>query len=526
MKKKNKKSLIAASLKASKVAVFCLIVAGFGIVGGIITPNVFAAVWQSPTVTPPDFPAELEPPLNTSVFVQEKKGGLSVATLDGSLGVGTTVVGTNKLYVNGTTYLEGNVGIDGTLSVSATASVLDLLTNSATVANDLNVNSGLLSVNSSSNSIFINAINDFGIVNIAAGDESGIFAKNNSSSNAAIQGVNNSLLGGTGVYGYGQEYGIWGVSSTKYGVLADARDFGAGGLYARGGDTRYGAVGRGLYGVIGLDNTEDVNNPTFNGPAETLAGLFEGSVEIVPSAGGNADLTVNSDTFVVDSSTNRVGIGTNSPIVALHTIGVSDQSAVYAQAGTNTMWQDYDGPTATVAGIYGEGGTVTYDGAGTGWNFGVFGKAGDPGSGRSVGIMGSDFNGVGDTYAGWFDGKVEVEGQVSVSGKLSTLSSLEVAGDMVGYGGLNLTGDIDIYGDITYLGKLRMDGGLLVMQGGTTCDVGPDNYAEGTMFVCHFCPTPTGQRKHSVMARMNGVWIDIGYTLGDACNAGPYVPET
>lgn len=544
MKKKNKKSLKTASLKASKVAVFCLIIGVFGIVGGIITPNVLAAVWQDPTETPPTLPSELEPPLNTSTSDQEKKGGLNVATQNGGLGVGTTSIGNNKLQVDGSTYLNGSVTVDGDLAVSATANITNLETNSATIVNDLNVHSGLFNVDAASDKIFINTVTDLGKLNVTAGDESGITSFNTSASYAAIQASNTAVAGGIGIYGVGSDYGVWGLSLTGYGVLADAGDAGTGGLYARGSNTNYGAVGRGLYGVVGFDNTEDVNNPVFNGPAGTLAGLFEGSVEIAPSTGGNADLTVDTDTFVVNSSTNRVGIGTASPAYKLHAVGEDDQSLIYAKAGTNTMWPGFGGnPSETVAGVFGDGGTITYDEGELGWNFGVFGKAGDPGSGRSVGVMGVSFDGGGDTYAGWFEGYTKVEGQLSVIGPTTVEGPAEIAGDIIGYsdlnlvgdnaslnitgadGDINLTGNIDGDGNITYMGKLIMTGGLPALEGGTTCDVEPSNYAEGTMFVCYYCPSPIALREHRVMARMDNKWVSIGSTKGDSCAGPPYVPE-
>jgi len=545
MKKKNKKSLKTASLKVSKVAVFCLIVGVFGIIGGIFTNSVLAVIWMEPSTDPHDIPADLEPPINTSLTSQEKKGGLYIATQDGGLGIGTTVIGGNKLQVDGTTALNGIVSIQGDLTVSSTAVMTDLTAGDMTVVGDLTANGGMFNVDSDNDKISINTGSSLGKLNIATGDESGIVSLNTSSSYASIQGINNSLAGGTGIYGYGFEYGVWGYSSVGYGVLADARDSGIGGLYARGSDTRYGAVGRGLYGVVGFDTSADVDSPVFNGPAGTLAGLFQGSVEIVPSYGGNGDLTVDTDTFVVNSSTNRVGIGVASPIVKLHTVGVDDQSVIYAQAGTNTMWDGYDGsPTAIVAGVYGEGGTITYPNGGDpdiGWNFGVFGKAGDPGTGRSVGVMGVGFEGGGDTYAGWFDGYTKVEGQLSIIGPTTIEGSAEISGDIIGYSDLNLTGDInmdltadsditltgsiDAGGDITYMGKLIMTGGLPALEGGTSCDVSPSNYAEGTMFVCYYCASPSADRTHAVMVRMNGVWKSMGSVKGDSCAGPPYVPE-
>ncbi|MBU0613057.1 hypothetical protein KKB10_03485 [Patescibacteria group bacterium] len=512
LKKFNKTATISVC-----IALLCLI-AGFGV------NIVIAATWQDPAVAPPHL-GSLEPVLNTSLYAQEKIGGLNIATQDGSLGVGTTVVGTNKLYVGGTTFLEGNADINGDLSVSASTNVLDLLTDSATVANDLNVHGGLLNVDSATNSIFINSINNSGLLNVEAEDGSGIVAINNSNSNAAIQGVNDSVVGGTGIYGYGLEYGISSRSSTGYGILADAKDTGIGGVFARGRDTGYGLIARGSYGVVGFDNTENIDNPVFSGPGTTLAGLFEGSVDIIPSAGGNADLGVNANTLFVSSFTDKVGVGTGNPATKLHIWGASDLSATYAKAGVNTAVAEYDGPTATVAGIYGEGGTVTYSGSGTGWDFGVFGKAGNPGVGRSVGVMGVEDGGGSDqTFAGWFDGDLII-GDSLETGEYTSAGELEIAGDMIGNGDLSLTGNIVGQEDIAYFGKLKMTGGLPFIHGRLfTCDLAPTNYAEGTMYVCAWCPSLEASRFFALKVRMNRTWVTLGYTKGGRCS-GSYDPE-
>lgn len=537
------KNIKTATLKVSKVAVFCLFMGLIGLFTTFFAPkSAFSAVWQNPTVTPPGFPAELEPPINTSDSTQIKKGGLYVATQDGALVVGTTAdPGTNKLYVVGNMTMNGNTDMNGNLIVSGTAYASNLIAGDATITNDINIQSGLF--RTVGDQIFVNTSSGAGKLNITSSNQSAIVAYG-SHTDSIISAINSGNSGGGGISASGYSYGVSGVSTHGYGVLADAKSGGIAGLYAKASNTAYGAVSRGFYGVVGFDNTENIDNPVFNGPAGTLAGLFEGSVEIVPSAGGNADFTVDTNTFVVNSSTNRVGVGTINPSVRLHTLGSDNQSAIYSQAGNNSTLMNYGGPTQTVAGVYGEGGTVSYNGGGTGWNFGVYGKAGNPGTGRTVGVMGVDYNGAVNSYAGWFDGEVKVDGQLSVLGPAEVDGTLEVGGNIVGYSDLNLigtdsdinltgtssditmTGSIDAGGDITHYGKLIMTGGLPALEGGLAadCNVEPDNYAEGTMFVCYWCSSLVTQRTHAVMARMDGRWINIGYTKGALCST-PYEPE-
>lgn len=529
----------------NKTATTSVAIALVSLVIGISVNIVVAATWQDPAASPPNL-GDLEPPLNSSMSGQEKTGGLYVATEGSNLRVGSDVGGSTLVVVGNSSFV-GNTAVDS-LSASANADVDFTNTGSATINNDLTVHNELLRIDDVSDHIFINSSTASGLVTVNAEDEPGIDIENDSLTGYAVWGINVGA-GGTGIFGNGRDYGVSSNSTAGYSVLADASTSGVGGLYARAGDMRYGLVGRGLYGVVGLDNTEDINNPIFSGSAGTLAGLFEGSVDIVPSAGGNAGLAVDSDTFVINSLTNKVGVGTDNPSTRLHITGVDDLPAMYTLTGTNTVIDGYGDPTQTVTGVYGESGTVTYNGGNTGWNFGVFGQAGNPGVGRSVGVGGIGDSGGGlETFAGRFFGDTMMNGPVTVGRIKSYLSGgiLEVSDDIIGNNdlniagdtnndinltgtnnGINLTGNINGDGDITYMGKLNMTGGLPALHSSVyaACNVTPGNYAEGTMYVCVYCVHEYGQRYYIMMARMHREWVNIGYTKGELCSGDPWEPE-
>ena len=529
--------------KFNRIAVITVSIAVISVVVGFGISITMAVTWQDPTAVPPNL-GSLEPPLNNSIAAQEKTGGLNLATrFNTSLVVGDNVSSLVKFLVRGSSYFDGDTEMDS-LDVSGNTDINSIYTGQIILANDLNINNGFFKVDSVVNHVLVNTDFAHGLVTINAENEAGIDSES-TSSNPTV-GAANTMLGGTAVYGYATTYGISSVSQAGYGVLADASAITSdGGLYARGRDGVSGIIGMGLYAVVGLDNTEDINDPVFNGSGTTLAGLFEGSVDVIPSTGGYSDLVVDTNTFVVRSLNNKVGIGTNNPVVKLHVIGESNLPTIHSITGTNISVGDDDGhndPTLAVSGVYGQGGTVTYSGAGTGWNFGVFGKAGNPGTGRSVGIMGIEGGVGGDTYAGWFEGDFMVNGLLDVAGRIKVESDLEMTGDMLGVGDLNLvgtnsdinltgtasnidlTGSVDGEGNITYIGKLIMDGGLPAMEGGTTCNVAPGSYAEGTMYICNWCPTPTTARRFVIRVRMGGIWKDIGNTSGAPCG-NPYIPE-
>jgi hypothetical protein len=406
----------------------------------------------------------------------------------------------------------------------------------------------LLVVDDATAKILINDAIPLGLITVRTEVQQALTVESDYSAGNTIYTVNQNLASGSGIYGSGREYGINSTTSaTGITVIGDGTGLSGatgGGLYAKGNNDTKGLVGRGLYGIVGLDNTEDINNPVFVGSGNSVAGLFEGSVDIIPSTGGNSDFIVDGNTLVVRALTNRVGIYTNNPAVRLHVMGENNISSISGIAGTNGTIAEYGSPTVTVAGVYGESGTVTYSGAGTGWNFGVYGKADNPGNSRSVGVMGVEY-GSGDTFAGWFDGEVEVDGKLSVTNKLRTYNAagiLTANSRITGSGDLNLTngdinltgtdsgifltGNVNTEGDIEYTGKLNMYGGLPVYgTQASTCNVAPSEYHEGTMYTCNWCPTPTGQRYFAIMVRMNKSWVNIGYGKGANCDGNPYDPE-
>jgi len=535
----------------NKTAIISVCIAILSIVVGLGVNIALAAIWQDPTASPPNL-GSLEPPLNISVSVQEKTGGLYIATDDGYAIVGG-VAGSTRLTVHGISQFNGSVAVDN-INVSGDTDIESINTVNATINNNLNVDDGLFKVDTVSGSVLIATPTNRGMLTVVAENEPGIDVENDSVVNYAIWGIN-TTPGGTGVFGNGRDFGVSAISISEYGVLADASSSGVGGLYARGGDRRYGVVGRGLYGIVGLDNTENETSPVFSGSGGTLAGLFEGSVDIIQSTGGDASLTVDNNTFVVNSSTDKIGIGTDNPATTLHIKGINDQVVIYAPTETNTMHSGIVNPNPSskiVAGVYGEGGTITYSDGGEpdiGWSFGVFGEAGHPGTGRSVGIGGlEDVSSTPDTFAGRFYGDTMMNGPVTMGRIKSYLSggSLTVSDDITAdidlnlAGGtesdinltgtasdINLSGNIDANGtgDIEYMGKLEMTGGLPVLQASTfSCNVEPANYAEGTMFECVFCVSEFGQRYFITYARMNREWVNIGYTKGTLCG-GLWEPE-
>ncbi|MFA6271778.1 MAG: hypothetical protein WC693_01550 [Patescibacteria group bacterium] len=529
--------------KTAIIGIFVVLASSFV---AISINMVIAATWQDPTAVAPNL-GDLEPPINTSLSEQEKTGGLYVATQEGGLRVASGVAGGEKFYVLGSSYLSGDTGISADLNLSGSLYSNSAVAGSATAGTDLNIHNGLFRVDGANGRVLINSSVANGSVTVKTENEPGIDVENDSVALATIQGINGAS-GGTGIYGSGYRYGISAGSLTEYAVLADAkRDEWIGiegGLYARGRNNAYGLVGRGLYGVTGFDNTEDLFDPHFDASGTTRAGLFEGSVDIIPSTGGNSDFVVDDSTLVVRSLTNKVGINTASPKTRLHVIGSDNTSSIYGLAGGNNSGVDYGTQTEAATAIYGESGTVTYSGAGTGWNFGVFGKAGDPGNGQSVGIMGVGNEIGGNTYAGWFDGFVQMNGGLSVTSKLKAYNTLTADSDINGFSNLNLAGtdsdinltgtdgdiwlrdDISVGGGVEYIGKMYMDGGLPYLSTDSSgCNVAPTYYAEGTMFTCSWCASDT-TRYTAIMVRMNYRWVNIGYDVTTVTCLEPPPPPT
>lgn len=535
--------------KSNRIVIVNLIVVFFILVGFV--GFVHAVTWQDPTSVAPNL-GSLSPTLNTTLLDQEKTGGFYVGTIDGSLRVGSGVAGSEKMYVLGNSYFVGDNILIGNADISADANTASVYAGGL-IADNLSVKEELLLVDDVTNKIVVNSAESLGLLTVKSDSNPAITAVSNFSAGNTIYIVNQNAVSGGGIFGSGKNYGIQAtVGSAGIAVVGDATGLSGatgGGLYAKGGDNAYGLVGRGLYGIVGLDNTEDVNNPTFVGSGNSVAGLFEGSVDIIPSAGGKSDFIVDGDTLAVRAQVNSVGIGMSNPAVRMHVVGENNLSSMVGVAGSNSTIAEYDDQTHTVSGIYGQSGTVSYSGVGTAWNFGVYGRANDPTNGRAVGIMGVEY-GSGDTFAGWFDGEMVVDGKLSVTDKLRTYNAagvLTANSRIVGNGDLNLagtnsdisltgtdsgiflTGSVNTDGDVEYVGKLNMNGGLPVYgTEDTTCNVAPSVYNEGTMYTCNWCPVPGGQRYFAIMVRMNKTWVNIGYgkSLTPACTGEPYDPET
>jgi hypothetical protein len=148
----------------------------------------------------------------------------------------------------------------------------------------------------------------------------------------------------------------------------------------------------------------------------------------------------------------------------------------------------------------------------------------------------------GNTYAGWFDGFVQMNGDLSVTSKLKAYNTLTAESDINGFSNLNLAGtdsdinltgtnsdiwlrdDISAGGGIEYIGKMYMDGGFPYLSTESSgCNVTPAVYAEGTMFTCSWCASDT-QRYTAIMVRMNYRWVNIGYDLTTVTCLEPPLP--
>ena len=165
------------------------------------------------------------------------------------------------------------------------------------------------------------------------------------------RGVFGSSTSGYGVYGQGT-YGVYGTGTSRgvWGVTASASGYG---VYGQGSNTSpgKGVYGTGFYGVYGSSTVSSGDGVYGNATGASSAGVY-----------GN--------------NTNSSGVGVK---------GVSPYQGVYGQGGSYGVF----GFTSTGNGVYGKGGSIGT--VGEGGTYGVYGI------GDSYGVFGSTTNGYG-TY--------------------------------------------------------------------------------------------------------------------------------
>jgi hypothetical protein len=239
--------------------------------------------------------------------VRITNGGLGVA---GNLNVGTysSLYDTHVLTVNANTYAVtmlgnltsfGNISAQNGISSGGNASFGGFLSvgTNLIVSNDLTVDTDTLKVDSSNNYVGINNASPSAALDVTGNvDVSGEVGANSVQSNFYYGGTAN--FAATNISGNFQVNGN--ATVTGYITLS------GGGTIA--GDTT-------VSGNLNVDQTLTTTGLTAT--VATIGGATFGSSDTSHAY----DFIVDTDTFVVDTALDKVGIGTTSPAVNLHVVG-------------------------------------------------------------------------------------------------------------------------------------------------------------------------------------------------------------
>ena len=163
--------------------------------------------------------------------------------------------------------------------------------------------------------------------------------------------------------------------------------------------------------------------------------------------GAAAELVVDTTTLVVDSSNNRVGIGTASPSQALDVSGTGNFTAV--TAGTLTI-DDITINGSTIS----DGGDFTLD---VGGNITLDADGGDiflKDNGTSIGHFEINNSGFWDFYSDVVDADIRFRGNDGGSSVTALTLDMSAAGAATFNAGGNFGGAVDVTGNITVSGTV------------------------------------------------------------------------
>lgn len=550
MKKTSGKLHKPAFLMFNKGAVFCLSVAVLSIVVGLAISRVLAVTtWEGPTQDPPGM-TNLQPPINTSVYNQQKEGGLIIASgTDKLVGIGDFEWGvTEPTYtldidgdrLDGDLHAVGAVKFDSGLDVNGGARVKELCvadfgavcisgTNVLHATGNLFVGTDQLQVDVNTSLVNMSSGSSEGVLNVGSSsinDKSAIYAVNADDDDdlAAIQGIGKKW----GVFGAGAEYGVYGDGSgggtgvygvgdvAAYGVWGSNGGVGMAGVYGDGFSNAPGVAGKGYIGISGSDKDD---SPLLVYPTTTYAGWFKGDVMITDSSGdgagklileygdlnvqigdlsvdaGNLTVDASDDTLYVDSVGNRVGIGTDTleNNIKLEVKGGTGGAGIYTYAGDTTGTSYSNGPNTTVAAIYAKAGQAR-NGA---MNFGVYavgGNASGTGTSNNYGVYAKAgaSSGISFTY-GIYGVTDDPDNSYAgyFKGPVSITNNGSVPGTLTVKDTVTFQGDFTVAGVTTLAGDLQNSGGLYVYSTGNGTCVPPTSKDNGTMYVCESCSAQT-----------------------------------
>jgi hypothetical protein len=265
---------------------------------------------------------------------------------------------------------------------------------------------------------FSSADGGFGVYGQTTGTNgNGVYGYSSAAGSTGVYG-----RGSIGVSGAGSSYGVFGTSSSTFGVYGYSEDANSAGVSGHSSSTgvygtgNTGVYGVGTFGVLGAGTTYGVEGTSGN------IGVYGHT--------GNVGVSGEGSTYGVSGTSANWGVyGYSATQTGVHGAG-----GPYGVEGTGSTYgvHGYGGPIGvqgdgTTYGVHGTGLTGVF-GDGSSYPFGGVGVYGLGSSGVYAasstiggnGVLGRAYGGTGN-YAGFFEGNVKINGDSTVTGTKSAV---------------------------------------------------------------------------------------------------------